>query len=61
MHAERLLDAYLFGKHDPRITPDAAAYARATTDRIKAQLSAITPIVNETAIGRRPLIVEYGD
>lgn len=61
MHAERLLDAYLFGKHDPRITPDAAAYARATTDRIKAQLSAIAPIVNETAIGRRPLIVEYGD
>lgn len=60
MHAERLLDAYLFGKHDPRITPDAAAYARATTERIKAQLAAIRPVVNEDAIGRRPLIIEYG-
>ncbi|USZ13887.1 glycosyltransferase family 2 protein [Moraxella sp. FZFQ2102] len=61
MHAERLLDAYLFGKHDPRITPDAAAYARATTDRIKARLDSLKPILNETAIGRRPLILTYAD
>lgn len=61
MHAERLLDAYLFDKHDPRITPEDAAYARAITDRIKERLASLRPILNETAIGRRPLILEYAE
>lgn len=61
MHAERLLDAYLFDRPDPRITPEATAYARTVTERIKRQLAAVRPIVHQTAAGRRPLIIEYAD
>ncbi|MFB6348584.1 glycosyltransferase family 2 protein [Moraxella sp. ZJ142] len=59
MHAERLLDAYLFNQHDERITATHTAYAQAVSERIKAQLASVRPVVSATAIGRTPLIVEY--
>ncbi|MDO4223559.1 MAG: glycosyltransferase family A protein, partial [Acinetobacter sp.] len=59
MHAERLLDAYLFQQHDPRITPEAQQYAAQTTQRIKQNLQTLMPILQHGKAGRTPLTMQF--
>lgn len=59
MHAQRLLDGYLFGQSDPNIDANTIATANAVSQRIKRQLASISPIIGQTHIGRRELMVQY--
>lgn len=59
IHATRLLDAALFGISDPKICDTDMAAAHAISERIKRQLTAIYPIINNESIGRTPLVLTY--
>ncbi|WP_243140686.1 glycosyltransferase family A protein [Pelistega ratti] len=54
MHAERLLDAILFDKKDPRITPDKIAQADAVTESICTRINALKKGLNSDQIGVFP-------
>ena len=57
MHAERLLDAFLFNQHPPQITDQHRAQAEAVTQNICAQLHALAPILHTQQHGVMPLTV----
>lgn len=60
MHAERLLDAYLFNKVASEISDEDRACADAISERIKTQLANMRTVLNASEIGRKPLIITYG-
>lgn len=57
MHAERLLDAQLFGKHDPRISADDLAFAESVTAAICTRLDGLKAVLSAEQNGRMPLTV----
>lgn len=57
MHAERLLDAYLFNKHDERINTENIMKAQEITDKIKSNLWQLRQILNVEKTGTMPLLV----
>lgn len=59
MHAERLLQAYLFQGQDPRITPDKIAFAHQVTENIVKDFDQQAHILRHQTVGRRPIIVQY--
>nr|WP_315044233.1 glycosyltransferase family A protein [uncultured Moraxella sp.] len=59
MHAQRLLDAYLFDKHDDAITETHLQYANQVTQRIMENIRCIAPVIDEKNIGRKPILIEY--
>ncbi len=61
MHAERLLDAYLFQQHDSRVTPENYAQAQAVTSQIHQQLQQLRPILNQAKNGSMPLTVSRAE
>lgn len=61
MHAERLLDAHLFNKHDPRITTEQMAYAQNVTAQIHGSLQQLRQILNVPTCGTMPLLIERGN
>ena len=58
MHAERLLDAILFGKPVEGVTPEKMAYAESVTDAIVARIGALRESLNAPAPGIKPLVLE---
>ena len=60
MHAERLLNASLFGERDPHIV-SLVPQAEAVTARIVAQLNQLKTVLNQTDIGVIPLYINYQD
>ena len=59
MHAERLLNAYLFNQHDPVIRQDDINFANQVTQKIIHNLNTVMPIVNTQDIGRKPIRISY--
>lgn len=59
MHAERLLNAYLFDKQDETIRQADLDFAEAMTQKIVARLDNALPVLMEQNIGRRPLLITY--
>lgn len=59
MHAQRLLDAYLFDQTDSKISDDDLVAAHTVSERIKRQLASIRPVLVNEQIGRKPLIITY--
>lgn len=57
MHAQRLLDAHLFDRHDPRITTEQMAQAEAVTAAIGAGLQELRRVLNAEQCGSTPLTV----
>ncbi|AWX13866.1 glycosyltransferase [Mergibacter septicus] len=58
MHAERLLNASLFGERDPHIV-SLVPQAEAVTAKIVAQLNQLKTVLNQENLGIIPLYVEY--
>ncbi|ULJ63472.1 glycosyltransferase [Wielerella bovis] len=61
MHAERLLDAELFGIHDRNVQPENMREANAVTERIGQQLGSLKTILNMPEHGTMPLIVSRSE
>lgn len=59
MHAERLLDALLFNKHNPAVTPEKMAQAEAITDHICAQIKALHQGLASEKVGIHPLRLQW--
>ncbi|WLF83317.1 glycosyltransferase family A protein [Moraxella sp. ZY210820] len=60
MHAERLLNAYLFNVHDQRLTQHEFDLAEQLTQNIVNQLNQLKPILNyNEQVGRREILIEY--
>lgn len=51
MHAERLLDAMLFDKHDERVSAADMAQAQAVTARIESQLASVGAVLDVEKCG----------
>lgn len=60
MHAERLLNAILFGQNDPRITPEMLAEAEQITAQIVQQVKALGESLNQTETGVLPIHLSWG-
>lgn len=60
MHAERLLDAGLFGRHDPNITEAHRLEAEAVTQRICNALAGVKANLTFGQTGITELTAEYG-
>lgn len=58
MHAERLLDAILFNKTAPNVTPEKMAQAQAVTDKICQQMNMLKCGLNVESFGVIPLVLE---
>lgn len=61
MHAERLLQGYLFQQRDPRISQHDIDFAHQVTAKIVQDLNHQTNILNHHSIGRRPILIEYAE
>lgn len=61
MHAERLLNSYLFGQKDAKVTPEALAFAEQTTENIKTNLQLTAKILQHQPVGRRPIHVSFAN
>lgn len=59
MHAERLLDAILFGKPPEGVTPEKMAEAESVTSRICQQVEQLRVRLNSSRIGINPLKMEW--
>lgn len=59
MHAERLLDAILFGKSSACVTPQKVAQAEAVTERICQQISQLRTGLTTESIGIIPMNIEW--
>ncbi|PJG82331.1 glycosyltransferase family A protein [Caviibacterium pharyngocola] len=61
MHAERLLDAVLFGKNDERVTAEKMAQANQVTDEICRRVNQLKCGLNTEQIGIQPLRLERAE
>lgn len=61
MHAERLLDAMLFDKHDPNVSQEKLAQAEQVTERICQDIKDLKWCLNSDRIGVKPLLIERSD
>ena len=59
MHAERLLDAILFGKRSEDVTPKKMAEAESVTSRICQRIGQLRVGLNSSRIGINPLKMEW--